>query len=250
MIEDAWPQAAFDPRILSLPLIGTTAVQPKGTLFPQEINNLQRGYIKQDKSYYSGANAPIYACAFLYNPSMVEATYSIDSSATNLTLPQYNRSPQDTGVYLIGLATTVSFSLLFDRTYELNSGVPQGPNLPNNYPDQFPLPGGRFAAEDPRQIGVMADINALKRISGITTQISGVSWTDANNNAQTSNITGPMQQVPAWVHFGGAYAQNSLSYYGYISGMDVQYTHFSASMTPMRCAVAVSFTLLPQASPA
>lgn len=248
MIEDAWPQAAFDPRILNLPLIGTFEQQPQGTLFPQVINGLQRGYIKQDKSYYSGPNAPVYACAFLYNPSMVETTYSIDSSATNLTVPQYYRSPQDNGVYLIGLASTVSFSLLFDRTYELNSGVAQGPNLPNNYPDMIPDPSGRAHAEDPRQIGVMADINALKRICGITTEVPGVSWTNAAGQTNPSNLTGPMQQVPAWLHFGAAYANNSLSYYGYISGIDVQYTHFSMNMTPMRCAVAVSFTLLPQAS--
>lgn len=249
MIEGAWTQAAFDPRILQLPLIGDTQQRDSGTLFPLEITNLRRGYIKQDKSYYSGANAPVYACAFLYNPSTIEITYAIDSSATNLTVPQYYRNPQDNGVYLIGLATTVNFSLLFDRTYELNTGIPQGPNLASsNYPDTFELPGGKFTAEDPRFIGVMADVNALLRVTGITTQVANVSWTDANGNVKTSNITGPMQQVPAWVHFGGVGADNALSYYGYINGMDIQYTHFTTNMTPMRCAVAISFTLLPQSS--
>lgn len=248
MIEDAWPQAAFDPRILSLPLIGQFETQAPGTIFPLVYTNLKRGYIKQDKSYYSGPHAPVYACAFLYNPSMVETSYSLDTSATSLTLPQYYRSPDDTGNYRIGLATTVSFSLLFDRTYELNTGVPQGPDFPNRYPDNIPDPGGSFHTEDPRKIGVQADVNALKRICGITSRLTGVSWTDANSNTNTSTITGPMQQLPAWVHFGDAFDPNSLSYYGYISGMDVQYTHFTTNMTPMRCAVAVSFTLLPQVS--
>lgn len=248
MLENAWPQAAFDPRTLSLPLIGDIVQQPKGTVFPLVLSSLRRGYIKQDQTQYTGKNAPIYACAFLYNPSTITVTHGLDANSTSAVLPQYYRNPADTGVYYVGLASTLSFSLLFDRTYELNTGIPQGPDVPDPYPDNIPTASGGFTQEDPRRLGVEVDIRALRRICGILGQTVSQSWTDDKGQSQTKNLTGPMMQIPSWVHFGGEANTNSLSYFGYISGLSIDYTHFSTNMVPMRAAVAVSFTLLPTTS--
>lgn len=248
MIDNAFEQAAFDPRILNLPLIGNIVTKAQGTLFPQVLTSLRRGYVKQDRSAFKGPHAPVYACKFLYNPSEVEISHGIDPSAASLTLPQYQRNPDDTSTYLVGLQSTVNFSLLFDRTYEVNSGVPQGVGNPAPYPDNIPQGNGSTAREDPRAIGVLADIQALYRICGIQGQQVTQAWTDGNGTAQTSVLTGTMMQVPAWLHFGGEANNGSLTYYGYISGLDIQYTHFSMSMIPMRCAVDVGFTLLPSVS--
>lgn len=251
MIENAYPQASFDPRILKLPLMqglvpSNVAVGP-----PAAVPGLLRGYIKQDQSNYADRNA-IYACAFLYNPSTVEITHGIDGAATSLVNPQYARNPNDNGTYLIGLQATLSFSLLFDRTYEVNSLSPTSTgnsSTTNDLNDVIYGPNCTAIVDDPRFIGVLADVNALYRVCGISEAMTNQTWTDSNSNSHTgTSITGMMQQVPAWCHFGAPYAKNSLSYYGFISGLDIQYTHFSQAMTPMRCAVAVSFTLLPSTS--
>lgn len=245
MIDNAYEQAAFDPRILNLPLIGNITTQAPGTLFPLVQTSLRRGYVKQDRSSFNGPNAPVYACAFLYNPSEIDVTHGIDPSAQSLTLPQYQRNPDDTSTYLIGLQGSVNFNLLFDRTYEINSGVPQTVGASPPYPDNIPQPSGGLVREDPRAIGVLADVQALYRVCGIQGQRVTQNWTDANGNTQTSTLLGMMMQVPAWLHFGGQGNAGSLSYYGYISGLEISYTHFSMSMIPMRCAVGVAFTLLP-----
>jgi hypothetical protein len=248
VIDNAYPQAAFDPRILNLPLIGNLTTLAPGSFIPLVQSALRRGYIKQDRSLFSGANAPVYACAFLYNPSLVEVTHGIDASAASLTLPQYQRNPDDSSTYLVGMAAACNFSLLFDRTYEINSGLPQGPGAQQPYPDNIPQGNGGTVQEDPRRIGVLADVQALYRICGIQGQQVTQKWTDANNNPQSSVLSGTMMQVPARVHFGGQANGGSISYYGYISSLDIQYTQFSMSMIPMRCRVDVTFTLLPDVS--
>lgn len=251
MIENAYPQASFDPRILNLPML--KGLVPSNTAHgaPTAVQGLLRGYIKQDRSNYSDKNA-IYACAFLYNPSTVEITHGIDGAAASLVNPQYARSPTDTGTYLVGLQATLSFSLLFDRTYEINSLAPTSTgndSTSNNLNDLIYGPNCTAIVDDPRLIGVQADVNALYRVCGISDPMTNQTWTDSNSNTHTgTTITGMMQQVPAWAHFGAPYAKNSLSYFGFVSGLDIQYTHFSQAMTPMRCAVAVSFTLLPATS--
>jgi hypothetical protein len=58
-----------------------------------------------------------YKVNFLYNPSTIQETRSLDLN--NGVLPAYARNPDDPGTYATSLNTTVSFSLLFDRTYEL-----------------------------------------------------------------------------------------------------------------------------------
>ena len=254
MIENAYPQASFDPRILKLPLMQGQVPNSTPTGNPTATQGLLRGYIKQDTTngrLYSDKNA-LYACAFLYNPSTVEITHGIDGAATSLVNPQYARNSNDNGTYLIGLQANLSFSLLFDRTYEVNSLAPTstGNTSSSNYlNDLIYGPNCTAIVDDPRLIGVLADINALYRICGINAAMTNQTWTDSNNNTHPgTSITGMMQQVPSWCHFGAPYAKNSLSYYGFISGLDIQYTHFSQAMTPMRCAVAVSFTLLPSTS--
>jgi hypothetical protein len=246
-------QAAFDPRILNLPLLGTIA-DPVASVDIVGSKLLLRGYIKQANSLATDG-VTIYGCAFLYNPTTIQATHSLDSSTSALVLPQYQRSPADTGTYLVGLATTLSWSILYDRTYEVNmisptgafGGVPLG-TAPAGSTITTPncsIP----VVEDPRLLGVLADVRALYRVCGITNPVAGVplqATSDGGNG--TTTLTGVMQQVPAYVYFGADTATNSLSYYGYVSGINIEYTHFTQDMTPMRCAIDLTMTLLPSTS--
>jgi hypothetical protein len=253
MIDGAYQQAGFDARIMNLPLIGDQVIQNPGALYPYVDSALARGYIKQEHSSYTGRIQPVYACAFLYNPSTVEVTHGIDASAASLTLPQYQRNPDDSGTYLVGLSSALNFSLLFDRTYEMNSMKQLLPSNLLPYPDRIPQPDGTFATEDPREIGVLADVRALYRVCGIQGASVTQTWVDGGGTSRTNVVNGSMMQIPSWVYFsnnnfGSSFAKDNLAYYGYISGLDIQYTHFNMSMMPMRCAVAIAFTLLPNLS--
>lgn len=248
MIGNAYPQANFDPRILNLPMPQAWLGKNPGAL--------SRGYITQTASITNDP-ALIYACAFLYNPGQVEVTHALDPSSW--VTPQFARSTADTGQFLVGLQATLNFTLMFDRTYEVNTagGSIVNGQGPTTYPSgQIPVANqagmgsqATDSGEDPRVLGVRADINALYRICGINAPLANQAYSDAQGNPYTGNLTGPMQQVPAWCYFGNTGSGNNLAYFGYLSELDIQYTHFTQDLTPMRCTVAVSFTLLPIVSP-
>lgn len=54
-----------------------------------------------------------------------------------------------------------------------------------------------------------------------------------------------MPLTPITVYFGG---KDSLSYRGYVSSLELQWTHFSQLMVPMRCTVGVTMNLMTQNS--
>ena len=249
-----YTQLAFDPRInrqAMLRGVSHTATRDGNGLDFHPQSGLSQGFIVQAQSQ-AAADGSLYGCAFLYNPSIVTLQHGIDSSSS-LVLPQYRRLTADTGVYLIGLASTLDFSLYFDRTFEVNTAASQtngtyAPYMPMGY-----LPGTSLNAEaneiitqdDPRLIGVKADINALYRVVGMTDAISGQTWTNDNGSPTTATITGPMQQVPAYLMLGANLFSNIPYWYGYIDSIGVTYTHFTQDMVPMRAQVDVEFTLLP-----
>lgn len=170
-----------------------------------------------------------YKVNFLYNPSTISESRSIDLN--NGVLPAYARNPDDPGSYATSLNTSVSFSLLFDRTFELWDGSYRS-TLPGTY-------------------GVRSDVEAFYNLLGINIpQVQTNTQTQAKppaiNPAKITNtVQGPMQFVPANLYF-GANSKGALSYFGYVSGMDVTYTHFIANMVPSRCAIDISFTVLSQ----
>lgn len=200
----------FDPRILNIPF-----------------KQVSQGYGgTRDSTLYRGAlvakdlmDGVRYKVNFLYNPSTISEARSLDIN--NPTLPPDKRNVGDTGDYQTGLATTISFSLLFDRTYELWDKAYQGTDV------------GTY--------GVQVDTNAFYNITGINRAqvVPGV----RGGREQNLIVQGPMFANPLNLYFGYG-SPGSLSYFGYISGLSITYTHFSQQMVPSRCAIGVNFILL------
>jgi hypothetical protein len=54
--------------------------------------------------------------------------------------------------------------------------------------------------------------------------------------------------MPSFCYFGSSIAGGTSQFYGYVDSWDVQYTHYTNLMVPIRCVVDIEYTLLPQAS--
>jgi len=246
-----YAQSLFDSRIYSL-------------VFPMERNDteaptngggynggLTRGMMIWDKAY------PPYThqaeMHFLFNPTTVTATYSVDSGDASTSLMY--RSPTDTAQAAFAMNQTVSFSLYYDRTFELwgsygASGVPNpqtvGPNGKMQDTSSANPNINGMNPMDPTVYGVNVDIMAMKQITGMfLNQLSAPSG--AATGAPTSNASpglsqqGVMCMLPTWVYFG---AKTGLVYYGYISSFTVTVTHWTQFMIPMRAVIDVGFNLL------
>lgn len=237
-----WSNPPFDSRILA---VGgaNQMVNPTGITFPSGVGktigtteNMERGKMitGTNKTTFGDTNGVIYAVNFLYNPSTIQETRSIDLNSGQL--PNAYRDPGDPGQYMTGLSTNISFSLLFDRTYEVWDtdtyfGKPQG------------------------TLGCRVDIEALYNLLGINYKIDASNIQPPPGSisgpgsifASTSyglTVQGPMKVAPCQLFF-GSHNTNALSYYGFISEIDITWTHFNWLMVPVRCAVQVSFTVLP-----
>lgn len=215
-------QAKFDPRIYTLakPLSGGSGV-------------IQRGYMIWDKPLpgYTGKAAIHY----LYNPSTVSSDYSIADATAQAALNFPN--PGDTAMLAIPLSQTVSWTLMFDRTFEL-WGSYDSDGTPNNK---------SAAVNDPSVIGVQSDVMQFMQFTGMLTNYSyGTATTSGlSKNSNYSLNQGIMQLVPCYAYFGNSQQANNASYYGYISEWSVQYTHWTQYNIPMRAVVSVYFTMLP-----
>lgn len=153
-----------------------------------------------------------YAVNFIYNPSDIQISYGIDSSvlpSTQLTAAQLAASAVYPGM------TSISFSLLFDRTFECYDPTYRGTPL--------------------GETGVYTDIGAFEYMVGI-------------NNINVAQ--GNMLQVPIVVIFGGgSNGKPGLSYVGFITSAGVDYTHFTETMVPMRASLGIQMTQLIGVSP-
>lgn len=238
-------QPTFDPRIRRL-------AQPFGT----GTTPLQRGHMAWDPNvpwpqpysqHQNWAGAP--KILFLYNPSTVAASYEISDATAQSALiyPVTSVSP----ILRVPLQQQISFTIMFDRTYELFSAATNQST-------------SNAAASDPnskimQQYGVELDILCVKQFTGMFTQVyagnnplassdGSSSTTDTQNVNQGFSINGinqgVMQLAISYIYFGDP--QSGLRFYGYIDSWDVQYTHFTQGMVPMRAVVDISFTLLPQ----
>lgn len=211
-------QPKFDARISKLiyPLMGNRN--------PQH-GILKRGFMIWEKPLVGySALATVH---FLYNPSTVEASYPLSDSSVGAILQFPN--PGDNADLRVPLYQTVSWSLLYDRTYELWGSAEEG----------------RTTGKDnnnPRAVGVLADIEQMRQFTGMDIGYSSNGLPSATANQTFAGRQGIIQIVPCYVYFGD---KNGLVYYGYISEWDVQVTHWTQRMIPMRCVVNVSFTMLP-----
>lgn len=254
-ISPVFTQLAFDPRINKQPLLQGSypGTRPPGFIGPIAADTgLTRGAIVQAQSQAQAqSDNVLYGCSFLFNPSLVTLQHGIDNNSS-LVLPQYRRLSADTGVYVIGLASTLDISVFFDRTYEVNTAVAPG----SLYRPLGAMQETKYEAsqilvnDDPRVIGVEADIKALYRVVGMADPIPGQTWANDPVNGTTPppstvTLTGPMQQVPCYLMLGASLGGSAPSWYGYIDSIGVTLTHFSQGMIPMRAQVDIEMTLLP-----
>ena len=106
--------------------------------------------------------------------------------------------------------------------------------------------------------GILATLNngQAAKVQGY----GGNSVGDASSGTASAVTTGGvMMMVPCYVFFGNPLAQidgnannwnlgavaSQLAFYGYISEWSVTYTHWTASMIPIRASVTINFTMLP-----
>lgn len=140
---------------------------------------------------------------FLYNPSDFTVGYSpTDAVIQN---PDTSGSDAAASATLLGASTTTcSFSLLFDRTYEVNAALN--------------TPGSQFS----HLTGVNVDTVVFQQLLGIPLNGNGF----------------PLY-LPIQLYLGGV---NTLAFYGVVNNSSVTYTHFSQNMVPLRAVVSVNMT--------
>lgn len=222
----------FHPHILSVGGANKT-INPPGRRDDYNpgagTKNFHRGLLMAGNGAVDASKDPYqYRVNFLYNPSTIQETRSLD--VNNGQLPAYARSTDDPGSYATALNTVVNFSLLFDRTYEM---------WDKSYQNTI---AGVF--------GVRSDVEAFYNLLGINyfvdqSEVAGaVAPPFAINGVAKTTVQGPMQMIPAKLIFGNN-SQGALQYFGYVSTFDITYTHFTQQMVPVRCAINVSFTVLP-----
>ena len=228
----------FHPNILNV-AGGNTNILPSsnaGTVYvgptanPSPFGNFQRGKVTSGGSVPGSTPGPTFACNFLYNPSTIYENRAIDLSG--ITLPAWQRNAGDPLQFATGLATNISFDLLFDRTFDL---------WDKSYKETT---AGVY--------GVRADIEALYNVCGInqpttttaTTTAGGVQGPVANQSYSNITVQGPMLQNPMNLFF-APNNRGALAYYGFINSLAISWSHFSSSMTPMRCTASIQFTALP-----
>jgi hypothetical protein len=212
---------AFDQRITSLsyPMQGGASGQ-----------QLARGFMvwALKTNHWGGNGGPLPTLAFLYNPTTVTAYFATDVNDTSVDM--LYSSPPDSGLPTMGMNQVVSFSLLFDRTFEMwgsysNSGEPNTAQ------------SGLQGSNDPSVVGVDADVLAMKQLAGMFFFSASQRGT-----AQQQIAQGPMLMIPTYLNFGKL--SSGETYYGYVSDFTVTYTHWTQNMVPIRCTIDVDFTLL------
>lgn len=146
---------------------------------------------------------------FLFNPSGLDVGAAMDPSAVRSPnqMPDVDQGSEQ---FLTNSGLSLSFKLLYDRTYELYSG-------------------GAGAAS---QFGVFSDVAAWYQYHGMIP--------DMPSNWEEGYILEPMRMVTSFLFIGPR-----LAYYGYASSINVAYSHWTQDMIPARCAVDVSFNVLP-----
>lgn len=143
---------------------------------------------------------------FGFNPTDYTLSYTTDDPGTLTPGPTAN--PADQKWKAMGNSGSLTFSLFFDRTYELwDSALRHHPLY---------------------RVGAEADIQHLRAMLGMTAQQQQ-----------------PMQIRYFYFFIGGVPAPR---WYGYVSGLNIVYAHFSANMVPVRASADLSVVLIPPTS--
>jgi hypothetical protein len=154
-----------------------------------------------------------FRCYFMMNPQDI----NVDAGINTQMLSPFQQ-PADIQAYLGSWITnqTISFTLIFNRMYEVWQGNIAGPN------------GG----PGPSSEGVRWDIRALERCMGI--------W-DSQTGGGTAGNNGwgayPAQMMPLQVVFGGP---NTLMFQGMMQSLSYDFTIFDTNMVPVEAYAQVS----------
>lgn len=262
-------QPSFDPRM-------TSHVNPFGS----GNESYSRGFMIWDTSAGTpGGNYnkddPAYV-NFLFNPSTISTSYQMADGSAQAALNYSNTtggggSNGPSGIsqgLLIPIQQQCSFTLMFDRTYEMNDTSALG------------------SIQGLAQYGVDVDIAALRQYTGMYADVytsnadyfNFSSSTTANTGTPQTQVLGAqvntalqhgpigelsqgiMQMTIGYVRFGGLgsvfnngegvvnpgnFTSWGITYYGYIDSWSVEYTHFTQHMIPIRAVCDISFTFLP-----
>src|SRR5581483_9382727 len=200
--------------------------------------SIVRGFMEWDTPLpgYSG----LAQVQFQFNPSTLAVGYYNQTNSQTVTDYLFSNSANTAPVYTY-LQQSISFALLFDRTYDL-WGSYGAAGLPSriDFPDQ---PG---AINNPGAAGVGVDILAMQQITGMLAEQDTGKGNAKTSPVSSNGILKPQNPAiiwPTWVYFGNSPA--GVYYFGYISDWEVQITQWTQYMIPMRCVINVNFTLLP-----
>ena len=150
-----------------------------------------------------------FKCYFMMNPSQISASVGINQD--NLSPLQQSADLALSGGYWVS-NQNISFTLIFNRMYEVWQG-----NIPG-----------------PSDIGCRWDIRALERLVGIFDAVS-----DNGLSVGTGNYgwgQSPAMTIPLQVVFGG---QNSMQFQGVLSSLEYTFTIFDANMIPVEATADV-----------
>lgn len=225
--EDKIYQPPFDPRTTKLTFQGggKDGQLESGRIIAAPDKRINMGYMG-----FIGVR-------FLYNPSEIALSYSADPNAP---IPENVNNPLNLG-QTMAASGSLSFALLFDRTYD-TWGQEERMKDKTNLGKQMAAKYGCYV--DVRQFYLMLGMLAPPDQSGTNgnSVLHGGSSTGLNNLWEVPGYElqrGAMVSTPVQVYFGG---KDSLTYYGRIEGFNVTYTHFTNRMTPNRCVINVSMT--------
>jgi hypothetical protein len=171
-----------------------------------------------------------FACYFMMNPLNISVDCSITADATAPS--QTDPTALQVGPYWVS-QQSISFSLIFNRMYEVFMGGYKNP---------------KDGGPGPSDIGCRWDIRAIERLMGMydADQLYPNSKTLSGNAGLGINGAGsrPPQAMPLQVVFGG---DKSYQFQGLISTFNYNYTLFSKDMVPIEatCDVGVMKVYLP-----
>ena len=209
----------FHQNLIGYPSIGAIPSTAGSTSIGAKNREVyvERGYIKSDPNAYTAdqTKAPLRYLYFLYNPSTISTGYSMQTDAPTIALML--RKDNGQAQPLTQLQQSLDFALLFDRTYEVLEGDPEG------------------AWRDVR--AALALVGVMDNVEDRGGDIYQSDW-----NFQT----GPMLPRAMYFHFGNQ--RGGMMFYGMITSLSIEYTHFSRDMIPMRVGMRVSAQLLPDPS--
>lgn len=198
---------------------------------------VKRGWIQTAADSTGSAQGPNGNCRinFLFNPSTITLNHSV-----NITQPSPqqvktndNRIAGDLPFYA-STGSTLGFSLLFDRTYDLWTNRNTKPTLASTF-------------------GVYADVAAFYYYFGLISQPPSAAMVGPGHISQPGDPAPPiitrgwetMSPMAPPRYFGShIYIGDKLFYYAACESFNITYTHWNLEMVPMRCSIDLSWTLL------